>query len=100
MAVNDLVDEREERQKKAFEQWKVSDVLTEKSKAERLKALAERRAHMPTERIDDSLLYAGSAMHFYCISCGHAAGTLPESYITPLEICRECEALKKLGWLE
>jgi hypothetical protein len=40
-------------------------------------------------------------MYFYCISCGGLADVLPESYIgRPSRLCKECQALKDLGWLE
>jgi hypothetical protein len=63
-------------------------------------ALAARRADQP-KQIDDAQLPAGSPMHFYCISCGHLAAQLPESYTQrPPKLCGECAAMKELGWLE
>jgi len=64
-----------------------------------LKALANRRANRP-EQIDNSRLYAGSDMYYYCISCGHESDVLPECHVfRPKKLCRECQALKDLGWL-
>ena len=52
------------------------------------------------EHIDDSKLYAGSPMHYYCIACDTVM-TLPESHICAApKLCDECVALKSLGWLE
>ena len=66
-----------------------------------LKALAERRKNK-TEQIDNSKLQAGAPLYFYCISCGCLADKLPENYFlrSPIKICKECQALKDLGWLE
>ncbi len=65
-----------------------------------LEKLAERR-NTPVKQIDNSQLYAGSPMYFYCQSCGHEADIKPETYITPpKKLCGECQALKDLGWLE
>lgn len=73
---------------------------TEQGKEYALAKLKERRDNRP-EKIRDEELPAGAPMHFYCISCGWLAGTLPESYITaPPKMCAECRALQELGWLE
>lgn len=71
------------------------------SKAERLQKLHERRKN-PPQKIDDASLPAGSPMHYYCISCGYLADTLPESWFMglPKKLCPECQELKDLGWLE
>ncbi len=74
--------------------------ITEQGKAAAIKALEERRSNRP-EQIDDSRLPVGAEMHFYCISCGHSAGSMPESYtIDPPKLCNECKAMKDLDWLE
>lgn len=74
--------------------------LTEKGKETALHALATRRADAP-RKIDNAALPAGSPMYFYCISCGHVAEVVPESYTwTPAKLCSECKALQELGWLE
>lgn len=75
-------------------------LITEQGKAAAINALEERRANKP-KQIDDGDLPVGSPMHFYCIACGHSAGTLPESYTSdPPKLCDECKAMKDLGWLE
>ena len=75
-------------------------LATLKGKDFALKALKERRDN-PPEKIDNSKLYAGSPMYFYCISCGHVSDVLPESYLcSPSKLCDECQALKNLGWLK
>lgn len=73
-------------------------VLSNLSKVERLEKLRERREKQP-EEIDDGKLRAGSPMHYRCISCGWYI-IIPENWITRAELCDECDALKKLGWLE
>ena len=75
-------------------------LATTQGKEFALKALEERRKNKP-EQIDNARLHAGSPMYFYCISCGHQSDVLPESYIgRPNRTCKECRALKNLGWLE
>ena len=75
-------------------------LATTQGKEFALARLGERRAN-PPEQIDNGSLIAGSPMYFYCISCGWLADTKPESYLTPVrKLCRECQALKDLGWLE
>jgi len=74
--------------------------LTALGKAIALEALKRRRASKP-ERIDNSRLPAGSPMTYYCIGCGHPSCVLPEAHIKkPSTLCRECWALKEVGWLE
>jgi hypothetical protein len=65
-----------------------------------LKALAERRAN-PPKQVDNSSLYAGSPMYFYCRCCGHLSDVLPESYTTrPKSLCSDCNDLNDKGWLD
>lgn len=79
---------------------KEGHLATTKGKEFAIKKLKERRKN-PPEKIDNSSLRAGSPMYFHCISCGHIADVFPESYIsTPRKLCKECEALKEMGWLE
>jgi hypothetical protein len=74
--------------------------ISEQGKEVALAALAERRANKP-EKIDNASLPAGSEMYFYCKACGHLSDIKPESYITAVKkLCKECQALKDLGWLE
>lgn len=75
-------------------------VATELGKEYALAELTNRRANRP-KQIDNSSLYAGSPMYFYCYSCGWLSDTKPESYRSiPSHTCKECQALKDLGWLE
>lgn len=73
---------------------------TTEGKEHALEALATRRAENKTRvRVRNEDLYAGSNMHFDCLGCG-ADISVSESYISKPELCPECSALKKLGWLE
>ncbi|MBS3903517.1 MAG: hypothetical protein KGZ30_04070 [Anaplasmataceae bacterium] len=75
-------------------------LATTQGKEFALEVLRKRREHNKTrKRIDNSSLYAGSSMHFDCIGCGEDI-VVPENYITRPKLCRECQALKDLGWLE
>lgn len=75
-------------------------LATIQGKAAALKALAERRKQNKTrERVDNGRGYAGDPMHFDCITCGGDI-MVPENYIERPKLCRECEALKRAGWLE
>jgi hypothetical protein len=69
-------------------------------KKESLARLRWRRAHRP-EQIDDSTLPAGSSMHYYCQSCGWPSDTKLEGWFLdpPKKLCKECQRLKNLGWL-
>lgn len=59
-----------------------------------LAALAKRVKNCP-EPIDNSRLYAGSPMYFYCKLCGHQSDVMPESYSgTPAKYCGPCKELK------
>lgn len=74
--------------------------ITTQGKDIAIAALVKRRNENKTrKRIDNSLLYAGSPMHFDCTGCG-ADIVVPEDYITRPTLCSECEALKSKGWLE
>jgi len=45
-------------------------------------------------KIDNSSLYAGSPMYFYCKFCDAQTDVLPECYIgKPKQICTPCEVL-------
>jgi uncharacterized OB-fold protein len=64
-----------------------------------LKALKDRKAH-PPKRIRNEDLYAGSAMTYYCRSCGHVSDVLPEEHSEPpRRLCTECEEMNQKGWL-
>lgn len=74
--------------------------MTVHGKAVALEALAKRRAN-PPEHVDNSKLYAGSPMYYYCKACSGLAAVLAEGHISaPPALCDECRALKDLGWLE
>ena len=76
--------------------------VTTKGKEAALKALARRRAEAKkSTHIDNSSLYAGSPMYYYCKSCGALADVLPECHLNPpKKLCDECQAMKDTGWLE
>lgn len=75
-------------------------LATEQGKKFALEALKQRRANKP-KRIDNSSLYAGSPMYYYCCSCGHLSDVVSEGdYSGYNDLCKECRALKKCGWLE
>lgn len=60
----------------------------------------ERRQN-PPKYINNSSLYAGSPMYFYCNHCQHVSDVLPESYTSrPRHICHSCRELEKLELLE
>lgn len=57
--------------------------------------LAARLTSKPTP-VDNSALYAGSPMFFYCKLCGHLADQKPENYLTPpAKYCGACRELKE-----
>lgn len=71
-------------------------VLSPKEKA--FAAFQERLANPPTQ-IDNSSLYAGSPMYFYCALCGGTSDVLPEGYLgRPRRICVACQEMKDNGW--
>lgn len=88
-----------------FDKWEPEEKesimpITTQGKEAAVNALKERRNSKP-EQIDNSSLYAGSSMTFYCVSCGHVSDVVPEGYISPpAKLCGECKAMKDLGWLE
>ena len=61
-----------------------------------LRRLQDRIVNCPPP-IDNSRLYAGSPMYFYCQLCGHECDRLPESYWgSPKKHCKECLELKSV----
>lgn len=71
--------------------------MSEKDKA--LIALQERQDN-PPEKIDNSSLYAGSPMFFYCKICDGTI-VLPESFTCAVpKLCVECDFMKEMGWFE
>jgi hypothetical protein len=75
-------------------------LATTQGKEHALKMLAERREKARARRpIDNSALPAGAPMFFPCDTCGTYIA-VPESYLSKPDLCEECEALRRLGWLE
>jgi len=75
-------------------------VMTQYGRDVALEALRTRRARWnDVVLIDNSTLPAGSPMYFACIACGMTI-TVAEGYIDKPDLCVECEAMHKLGWLE
>lgn len=78
----------------------VNKLATTQGKEHALEELAKRRESNKTRaRVDDWRLPAGSPMHFDCLTCGGEI-VVPELWLTKPDLCRECEALKRAGWLE
>ena len=62
--------------------------------------LAERREEAQKQKvIVNSSLPAGSPMYYPCLGCGIYI-RVPEDWISKPDLCDECSALQKLGWLE
>lgn len=59
-----------------------------------------REASMQAGHINNSNLYAGSPMYYYCKYCGALTDTLPENWWVslPKKICDDCQTLIELGW--
>ena len=75
-------------------------LATEKGKQYALEQLAIRRAtNAEKPEIDNSKLPAGAPMFYRCLTCGGKI-VVPENWITKPDLCKECQALKNLGWLE
>jgi hypothetical protein len=73
---------------------------TEQGRDAAREALRQRRAANKHRRsVDNSSLPAGAPMVYRCIGCG-ADIWVPEDWISKPDLCGECEALKRLGWLE
>lgn len=71
--------------------------LTEKEKA--MIALDERLKN-PPEKINNSSLYAGSPMYFYCKLCDGEI-VLPEGFTCSVpKLCTDCDFMKDMGWLD
>lgn len=59
------------------------------------------KKHSVEKKIDNSSLYAGSPMYFYCRGCTVHHATLPESYITPApKYCDSCQVLVNHGLMD
>lgn len=56
------------------------------------------RMNKDKEQVDNSTLYAGSPMYYYCKFCGEHTQTLPECHFSaPKTICDPCEVLNAHG---
>lgn len=59
-----------------------------------------RRLEAHGKQIDNSRLYAGSPMFYYCEFCGQHTETLSESHWKiPVTVCVPCKELNKIGLL-
>jgi hypothetical protein len=78
------------------------ELATEQGKEFALKALkARRRKSVKIQKINNSQLYAGSPMYYYCHCCGTISDILPEGHIiTPKKYCNQCQALIDLNWMQ
>jgi hypothetical protein len=67
-----------------------------------LDALEQRRQANVGKQIDNSLLYAGSPMYYYCHGCGDKTVTLPEGWYQtpPPRFCDPCKQLVEAGEME
>ncbi len=76
-------------------------LAAEQEKVAALAALKQRReANKNIKKVDNSKLYAGSPMYYYCVSC-NAEIVLPETHTCAAPpLCKKCEALNECGWLE
>jgi hypothetical protein len=53
------------------------------------------------QQVDNSSLYAGSPMHYYCRFCGDETETLPENHVTaPKTSCDPCKVLRDHGLID
>ena len=76
------------------------DEITNKSggktlTARKLEELEARRQFNAGKQIDNSRLYAGSDMYYYCETCGVHVSTKPEGWYTdpPPKHCADCKDL-------
>ncbi len=66
-----------------------------------VEAFRKRREENDGKQKDNSSLYAGSPMYYYCRYCYALTDKIPESDFTttPKECCGDCKAMKEKGWL-
>lgn len=76
--------------------------LTAQGRAKALEGLAQRRKAAKTQtHINNSSLYAGEPMYYYCKGCGLQNIVMPEGWFTGKpDFCDECQAVYDCGWLE
>jgi hypothetical protein len=61
----------------------------------------KRKAANKGKQIDNSRLYAGSPMHYYCHFCGEPTETLPEGHMkAPKTTCDPCKLLRDHGLID
>lgn len=74
---------------------------TEHAKAKAIEQFSQRRLYSSQiEKMDNSSLYAGEPMYFYCKYCGVPTEVLSEDYLfPPFEKCSQCSGLEKMNWL-
>jgi hypothetical protein len=66
-----------------------------------LEQFKKRKAANSGKQIDNSSLYAGSPMVYYCKFCGEHTQTLPESHIeAPKVVCDACKILRDHGLVD
>lgn len=72
------------------------ELLPDLTDAKRIEQRELRRQNKP-DHIDNSSLYAGSPMYYYCRDCGWLAVILPEAHReAPPRLCLECQYLMAL----
>lgn len=77
-------------------------LFTEQEKSHAVQALKKRQEENKNKkRIDNSSLYAGSPMYYYCRLCFLHIATLPETHDGPSpKYCDDCQELLDAGWSE
>ena len=73
-----------------------------KGKAGALVALKERKQRAKKEgRVNNASLPAGSAMYYYCYTCGLESDVRGEDdFSTVCHTCPACRNMKDMGWVE
>lgn len=73
--------------------------MAEIGKEAAINAFVERVRNKP-EKIDNSRLYAGAPMYYYCHDCGSLAEVLSETHMSvPKRMCDPCKFLTDNGWM-
>jgi len=81
----------------------MSELMSEKMREVALEGLEVRKAKAKElGQVNNSDLYAGSPMYYYCQHCGLESDRLPEDWFVgkPRRICSECKGMKDEGWIE
>jgi len=75
-------------------------LLTEQGRGVALDGLRRRRSEYRNyQSPKNESLPAGSPMFYRCLGCGMPI-VMPELWVSKPDLCDECTALSKLGWLE